>query len=93
MFYVDCVNDRYFDDYQLEDLSKWCTKDLQENVDENIVGFETDSSNLYDISAIDNNYIFDSPLLESDAQVYIETQCVVARILYNDKSLTSDNFN
>ena len=45
-FFVNRINDRYYDDYQLDDLQIWMTEWLKCNIDGNIVGVQLDSSYL-----------------------------------------------
>ena len=45
-FFVNRINGRYYDDYQLDDIQLWATEWLSKNVDENIIGIRFDSSNL-----------------------------------------------
>ena len=35
-FFVNRYNGKFYDDYQIEDIEKWCTEWLKENVDEHI---------------------------------------------------------
>lgn len=43
-FFVNRDDGKFYDDYQLEDIEKWCTEWLKENIDESIVGLEIDSN-------------------------------------------------
>ena len=43
-FFVNRDEGKFYDDYQLEDIEKWCTQWLKENIDERIVGLEIDSN-------------------------------------------------
>ena len=45
-FFVNRINGRYYDDYQLDDIQLWATEWLSKNVDEHIIGIQFDSSNL-----------------------------------------------
>lgn len=45
-FFVNRINGRYYDDYQLDDLQIWMTEWLKCNIDGNIVGVQLDSSYL-----------------------------------------------
>lgn len=49
-FFVNRINGRYYDDYQLDDIQLWATEWLSKNVDENIIGIEFDSSSLLNYS-------------------------------------------
>ncbi|MBQ7739951.1 MAG: hypothetical protein IJT65_01775 [Eubacterium sp.] len=67
-FNVELTEHKYADDYQLEDIFKWCTKYLQENVDEDIVGIEMYSDVIYHSS----EKIFDYELEWSPGKVFTE---------------------
>lgn len=43
-FFVNRTDGKFYDDYQLEDIEKWCTEWLKENIDESIVGLDIDSN-------------------------------------------------
>ena len=45
-FFVNRINGRYYDDYQLDDIQLSATEWLSKNVDEHIIGINFDSSNL-----------------------------------------------
>ena len=45
-FFVKKYKGKYYDDYQLEDIEKWCTDWLKNNVDERFTGVDLDT---YDI--------------------------------------------
>lgn len=45
-FFVNRINGRYYDDYQLDDIQIWATDWLSKNIDKNIIGIQFDSSNL-----------------------------------------------
>ena len=46
-FFVNRINGRYYDDYQLDDIQLWATDWLSKNVDENIIGIRFDSEILF----------------------------------------------
>ena len=46
-FHVEYYLFRFMDDYQLEDIFKWCTEYLQENYDREVVGVEVYSDIIY----------------------------------------------
>ena len=46
-FFVNRINGRYYDDYQLDDIQLWATEWLSKNVDENIIGIKFDSEILF----------------------------------------------
>ena len=59
-FMVNRVGGNFYDDYQLDDLEIWCTKFLQENIDDKIIGVNLDSNNIvYYLNSTgrDNNYV------------------------------------
>ncbi|MBO5494230.1 MAG: hypothetical protein J5964_00760 [Eubacterium sp.] len=45
-FFVNRYKGEFYDDYQIDDIQKWCTEWLQQNVDENIIGIFLDSKNI-----------------------------------------------
>lgn len=47
-FQVQKIGDKIYDNYQLEDISKYATTYLKENIDENIIGMEISTELLYD---------------------------------------------
>ena len=46
LFFVNRDKGRFYDDYQLEDIENWCTKWLQDNVDERFVGIDLNSEHI-----------------------------------------------
>ncbi len=55
-FNVERYHLHYADDYQLEDIFKWCTEYLQENVDKDITGVEVYSDIIYHSSEYSFDY-------------------------------------
>lgn len=53
LFFVNRDKGRFYDDYQLEDIEKWSTEWLQENVDKRIVGIPLDS---YELQIFQKSY-------------------------------------
>ncbi|MGN0457692.1 MAG: hypothetical protein ACI4IL_01805 [Eubacterium sp.] len=47
-FFVNREDEEFYDDYQLEDVEKWCTEWLQQNVDERIIGMGLSTTSLLD---------------------------------------------
>lgn len=47
-FFVKQTGSNYVDDYQLEDIEQWAVEYMQNNIDENIVGFDIWSNDLFD---------------------------------------------
>lgn len=45
-FFVNRDEGKFYDDYQLEDIEKWCTEWLKENIDEKLIGINIDSTNI-----------------------------------------------
>lgn len=48
LFYVEKIKNKFYDNYQLEDISYWAKSYLKDNVDQNIMGIEISSEFLYD---------------------------------------------
>ena len=46
-FFVNRYKGKFYDDYQIDDIEKWCTEWLQKNVDPEIVGVEIFSDVIY----------------------------------------------
>ncbi len=70
-FFVNRIDGLFYDDYQFEDVEKWCVEWLQKNVDERITGFGINSIHLFNfemneesISYKKNNYIFSYDKIE-----------------------------
>ena len=77
----------YFDDYQLEDISKWATEYLQENVDPNIIHVNIDSENIYRL--LKNNKQFQKiAITQDDVLEYLNNfkYCKITYYLGNDLS-------
>lgn len=55
LFFVNRDKGRFYDDYQLEDIEKWSTEWLQENVDNRIVGIELNSNHIFKYQSKFNN--------------------------------------
>lgn len=82
-FMVNRVGGKFYDDYQLDDLEIWCTKFLQKNIDDKIIGVYLDSKSIvYYLNSTghDNNYI----IKENDIEEFLNTYSF---------SEESDNFN
>ena len=77
-FNVERYHLHYADDYQLEDIFKWCTEYLQENVDKDITGVEIDSNIIF--RSPDNDYKYNLPwnskrvFIKNDAKKLLDIQ-------------------
>lgn len=70
-FFVNRIDGKFYDDYQLEDLEVWCTEWLKENVDDRIVGIVLKPEhiiNFADNTGADNYFIFSS----DNAKYFVE---------------------
>ena len=94
-FFVNRYKGKFYDDYQIYDIEKWCTEWLQQNVDEHIdsISIETEDIVHYlNNSGKSNQYIFSS----SDAKEYITEyvlnpeQPKTIYIFYDEKSENID---
>lgn len=67
----------FYDDYQIDDVEKWCTEWLQENVDKRIIGIQINSYNImfYQINTNKSQYHI---LTENDVEKFI------SNCYYND---------
>ena len=54
-FFVNRIEKKFYDDYQLEDVEKWCVEWLQKNVDEDIYFVTVSSSDLYNCQKTKGN--------------------------------------
>ena len=69
-FFVNRYKGKLYDDYQIDDIEKWCTDWLKENVDENINGIAFDSisiANCLRRTNMTNKHVF----TEDDAEKFI----------------------
>ena len=69
-FFVNRYKGKFYDDYQIDDIEKWCTEWLKENVDKNIIGLFLESRN---IAYFENNTNKSSCYIinDSDAEEFI----------------------
>ncbi len=61
----------YFDDYQIEDISKWTTEYLQKNIDKNIIDCSVSTEGIKYLSGKYEYYRL-NPVKESDIEKYLE---------------------
>lgn len=54
-FYVDYIDGKYYDDFQLTQIYNWSVEYLQKNIDSNISGIEIHSECIYNFQAGNNN--------------------------------------
>lgn len=69
-FVVSRNKNGFYDDYQFDDIQKWCTEWLQENVDERIVGINFNTNNIinfYENTGYDFSYV----LSKKDAKKFL----------------------
>lgn len=72
-FFVNRINGRYYDDYQLDDIQLWATEWLSKNVDEHIIGIKFDSSHLLNYQL---NYGNQSVITKQDAIEFFNNACI-----------------
>ena len=72
-FFVNRINGRYYDDYQLDDIQLWATEWLSKNVDENIIGIHFDSTHLLNYQL---NYGNQSVITKQDAIEFFNNACI-----------------
>lgn len=65
-FYVDYIDGKYYDDFQLTQLYNWSVEYLRENIDNNITGIELYCEDIYGFQI----YIQDSSSCIQKSQVY-----------------------
>ena len=94
-FFVNRYKGKFYDDYQIDDIEKWCTEWLKQNVDEHIdsISIETEDIVRYlNNSDKSNHYVFS----KGDAREYISKyvlnpeQPKTIYIYYDDKSENID---
>ncbi len=94
-FFVNRFKGKFYDDYQIDDIEKWCTEWLKQNVDEHIdsISIETEDIVHYlNNTGKSNQYVFS----KSDAEEYITKyvlnpeQPKTIYIYYNKKSENMD---
>lgn len=69
-FVVSRNKNGFYDDYQFDDIQKWCTEWLQENADERIVGINFNTNNIinfYENTGYDFSYV----LSKKDAKKFL----------------------
>lgn len=66
-FFVNRVDGKFYDDYQLEDVEKWCVEWLKKNIDESIVLVKISTSELYNyqLNSKDNTMALSYSSIES----------------------------
>lgn len=72
-FFVNRIDGRYYDDYQLDDIQIWATDWLSKNIDEKIVGIHFDSSHLLNYQL---NYGNQSVITKQDAIKFFNNACI-----------------
>lgn len=72
-FFVNRIDGRYYDDYQLDDIQLWATEWLSKNVDEKIVGIHFDSTHLLNYQL---NYGNQSVITKQDAIEFFNNACI-----------------
>ena len=90
-FFVNRYSGKFYDDYQIEDIEKWCTEWLKQNVDDHIDSISIDTEDIVrylNDSGKSNQYVF----RKSDAMEYITEyvlnpeQPKIIHIYYDKKS-------
>ncbi len=72
-FFVNRIDTRFYDDYQLDDIQIWATDWLSKNIDEKIVGIHFDSSHLLNYQL---NYGNQSVITKQDAIQFFNKTCI-----------------
>ena len=57
IFFVNMIDGKYYDDYQLEDVEKWCIEWLQDNIEKSIYCLEISSFDYYEYQQKTGNNI------------------------------------
>ena len=95
-FFVNRYNGKFYDDYQIYDIEKWCTEWLQENVDENIVFVGLDSETLIKYYTENGKINNKEIIIQNNIKSFIE-KCILipesnfSAYVYYDKNETINN--
>lgn len=90
LFFVNRIDGKFYDGYQIDDVETWCTEWLQTNIDERVTGIEIDSSFIWSFCKNykkDNSYVFKS----TDALElidYFDSYRKYNYIYYNGENIT-----
>ena len=93
-FNVEYTNFHFADDYQLEDIFKWCTEYLQKKVDEEIAGIEISSDIIYHSSEKNYSYILPwhkkTPLNKNDSKTILDiiANNDILKVYYRTESIS-----
>lgn len=91
LFFVNRDKGRFYDDYQLEDIEKWSTEWLQENVDKRIVGIDLYSEHIREYQRKFSNKKLNKSVTK-DFLYYYFSGCLNDYYMasFYDESLTQD---
>lgn len=97
-FFVNLIDGKYYDDYQLEDVEKWCVEWLQENIDKSVYVVEISAFDLYQYQqTIENNsFLFSKDTILDFFHSYGEKTVYdldVLFVLYNNSNVNIDSIN
>lgn len=93
LFFVNRIDFKFYDDYQIDDVETWCTEWLQNNIDERITGIEINSDFLWNFC---KNYKKDTYYVISSNDAYDFIGYVIDYAKYNDiyyKDENDENIN
>lgn len=93
LFFVNRDKGRFYDDYQLEDIENWCTKWLQDNVDERFVGVELNSNHIFKYQNKFNNNKINQNEIENFLYEYFSGTLddLYFACLYDEHQSNNDN--
>lgn len=88
-FYVNRIDGKYYDDYQLEDIESWCTNWLQQNVDERIISIEISTNSIIKYSEYKENNLY--VLSNNDVEIYDFINYLASKsVIYNIRIYFAD---
>ena len=93
-FFVNRYKGKFYDDYQIDDIEKWCTEWLKENVDENILGFSLESNNIafYQTNAKKSNKYIVNKKDAEDFVINCYSEDYLTCIFYYDEKIKEKNY-
>ena len=96
-FFVNRFKGKFYDDYQIDDIEKWCTEWLQQNIDENIVFIGLDSETLIKYYS-ENNRISNKTIIgRNNITSFIEKCMLISEsnfsvyVYYDDNDTVNNN--
>ena len=80
-FNIYNIDGTYYDDYQLEDMSNWCTEYIKKNIDSNVVGVEIENTYMFQ-ERNRTDYVQTRVFTKNDVIEFLNTRCEYISLLY-----------